>query len=245
MYAERPQVHAPIRGDAEPVGRLVAGDDDRGGHVDVHDRDHLLRVRVAHDAVRRRRRDRATSRVVHLLEPGVRVLRRDLGHRRQQVAHLAPVLLGLDPERAATGDVAHREGEPRLEHLVRDLRGWNGASNGNGFLLGVAVRPRRSLPRLLEPAHGVERLRARDDRDVGAARRGWRWPRRPRASAAGRCRRCPCSPGRRGRSRAARRADRAGRRTASSCSRRLAAGRPQTGRRPSPRRRPPPPRRPR
>ena len=62
----------------------------------------------------------------------MRVGRGDLGHRRQQLAELPAVLVEPDTEVAAPGVVEHRERQPRLEHLVRDLGGWNGASHGNG-----------------------------------------------------------------------------------------------------------------
>ncbi len=73
------------------------------------------------------------------------------------------------PRRARRGNVEHGEGEPRLEHLVRQLRGVEGRLERERRRARVAVAPRESLAGLLRPPLGLEGLRPGDDREVEVA----------------------------------------------------------------------------
>ena len=70
-------------------------------------------------------------------------------------------------DRRPPSHVAKREREPGLEHLMGHLGGMERRLERERRCLRSAVRPRRSLPRLLQPALGVECLRSHDDGDVG------------------------------------------------------------------------------
>jgi hypothetical protein len=140
----------------------MAGQDHRSGHVHVHERDHVLRVRVGHHPVR-------WARGADLLlaafdgKPGEGVLGGDAGHRRQQARHLPPVLLGREAEACAARDVEDREGQIGLEDLVGDLSGMEGIVEGRRATLGRPEAPFRPAPLLLEPLLRGERFPAHDD----------------------------------------------------------------------------------
>ena len=143
----------------------MAGHEKCGGHVDVHHRHHVLRVRVADEAIRSRRGDELFAAALDG-EPGVGVLRRDLGHRLHEVPEPLAVALGQAPEVGAAGHVEHRERQPRLEDVVGDFGGVEGSLEREWHLLRIAVTPRQAAPLLLGPAHGVEGLGPGDERQV-------------------------------------------------------------------------------
>ncbi len=137
-------------------------------HVDVEDRDLVLGVRVPDDAVGRRGVAQLVDRAL-LREPSVRILRRDLRHRRQQFGHPLAVVVGRDAEAGAPRDVEDGERQPRLEHVVGDLRRVERRFERERIGLFGLERPGDALARLLGLALGLQSFRTGDDRQVHLA----------------------------------------------------------------------------
>ncbi|MCA1713554.1 MAG: hypothetical protein LC789_18745 [Actinobacteria bacterium] len=162
------RVDAALARDAELVRLRLGGEDQRPGHVDVHERDHVLRVRVADHPVVGGPRDDLLRAALDR-EPRVRVRRGDLRHRGEQLAEARAVLVGRDAELRAPGDVEEREREVRVQDAVRELARVDRCLELVADLLGGAVAPLRPLAALLEALHRVERLAPGDEHQVERA----------------------------------------------------------------------------
>ena len=161
-------VHALVGGYTELVGLRVRREQQRGRHVDVHHRDHVLRIRVADHSVVGARIDDVVDRALDRV-PRIRVRGRDPGHRRHHLADRVPVLGETRPEVRPTRVVEHAEREPRLHHLVCDLDRLGRPLPRVGPLVLGRVRVLIPFAALLVQLLGRERLGAGDERDLHLA----------------------------------------------------------------------------